>query len=231
MRTRILDAARQMFLSQGYDAVSMRRIADAIEYSATAIYVHFKDKEALIRELCREDFGKLATLANQLAEIPDPIERIRQLGNGYIKFAVQNPNHYRLMFMTASPVGPTAEDEQRKNDPDQDSYAFLVHTVREAMAAGRFRAEFDNVEVVAQTFWAAAHGIASLQVAKGTDPWIQWAPLEQRINVGLDAVLLGLSRQDLPRDSATPAPQPNRKRRSRGAKARGSSLRAKRGAK
>ena len=59
-RAKITDAARELFAREGYDAVSMRRIAEAIEYSPTAIYVHFKDKEALFQDLCRQDFGKLA---------------------------------------------------------------------------------------------------------------------------------------------------------------------------
>jgi AcrR family transcriptional regulator len=197
LRSLIMDAARQLFLREGYDAVSMRRIAEAIEYSPTAIYVYFKDKESLIRELCREDFGRLAEVAAKLAQIPDPIERIRALGVAYIRFGVENPNHYRLMFMTSfSGVGPTAEDMQRKNDPDQDSYAFLLHTVREAQAAGRFREGLNDPELIAQTFWAAAHGIASLQVAKGADPWIEWSPLEERIRVGLDAALRGLVKEN-----------------------------------
>ena len=52
IRTRILDAARELFATEGYEAVTMRRIADRIEYSATAIYFHFRDKEALLQELC-----------------------------------------------------------------------------------------------------------------------------------------------------------------------------------
>jgi AcrR family transcriptional regulator len=201
LRAQILDAARQLFLREGYEAVSMRRIADAIEYSPTAIYVYFKDKESLIRELCHEDFGKLAAEAAKMAQIADPIERIRALGEAYIRFGVANPNHYRLMFMSSfSGVGPTAEDLERRGDPDQDSYTFLMHSIKEAMAAGRFRDGLNDPELLAQTFWAAAHGIASLQVAKGGDPWIDWVSLEDRIRVGLDAALCGLVKDYVPCD-------------------------------
>jgi AcrR family transcriptional regulator len=196
VRQAILDAARQLFLREGYDAVSMRRIADAIEYTPTAIYVYFKDKESLIRELCRVDFGNLAGAVAKLATITDPIERIRQLGVAYISFAVQKPNHYRLMFMTTfSGVGPTAEDIERKNDPDQDAYAFLLQAVREGLAGGRFRPELNSAELIAQVLWATVHGVASLHIVKAKDPWLEWAPLEERTNLAVDAILRGLVRE------------------------------------
>src|SRR5829696_6855528 len=99
VRTKILDAARTLFVEQGYDAVSMRKIADAIEYSPTAIYVHFTDKAALMQQLCQHDFQSLAHVFHDLAQIADPIERIRQTGHVYIKFAAAHPNHYSFMFM------------------------------------------------------------------------------------------------------------------------------------
>jgi len=197
LRGQILDAARELFLREGYDAVSMRRIADAIEYSPTAIYVYFKDKESLIRELCRVDFGNLAGAVANLAKIADPIERIRQLGVAYVRFAVQKPNHYRLMFMTTfSGVRPTAADIERKNDPDQDAYAFLNQAVREGLAAGRFRPELTNPELRAQVLWSTVHGVASLHIVKGSDPLLEWAPLEERTNLAIEAMLRGLISED-----------------------------------
>src|ERR1700760_2352956 len=91
-RDKIMSAARDLFAQEGYEAVSMRKIADAIEYSPTAIYVHFKDKEALLRELVSADFAKLAGVFIELAKIADPIERIRQIGHSYVKFALAYPN-------------------------------------------------------------------------------------------------------------------------------------------
>src|SRR6516225_5821051 len=88
LRTRILDAARELFAEQGYDAVTMRGIAERIEYSPTAIYFHFKDKEALLRELCDTDFATLALKFRNIASIADPIERLRQIGRVYTTFAI-----------------------------------------------------------------------------------------------------------------------------------------------
>src|SRR5687767_9483166 len=85
-RGRILDAARELFISEGYDGVSMRRIADRIEYSATAIYFHFRDKDTLIRELVDNDFLVLAEQFAGAAVIADPVERLRATGRAYAEF-------------------------------------------------------------------------------------------------------------------------------------------------
>ena len=71
VRRRIMAAARRLFAAQGYEAVSMRRIADAIEYSPTAIYLHFRDKHALVREICAADFAALAVAFGELAAVAD----------------------------------------------------------------------------------------------------------------------------------------------------------------
>ena len=80
-RARIMDAARDLFAREGYEAVSMRRIAEAIEYSPTAIYVHFKDKQDLLLEICRTDFGAFGHMLADLQSVQDPVERIRRMGH------------------------------------------------------------------------------------------------------------------------------------------------------
>jgi AcrR family transcriptional regulator len=195
-----MDAARRLFAAEGYHAVSMRRIADAIEYSPTAIYVYFKDKESLVRELCTEDFGRLASQFVRLAHEKDPIERIRQAGHLYIRFAVEHPNHYKLMFMTEH--GPMDDREQAMKghgDPEQDAYAFLHHSVREAMAAGRFRPELKDAQLVAQTFWAVVHGVASLQITKANELALMgWATLEARAECAIETSIIGMTQGKSP---------------------------------
>src|SRR5579859_7710980 len=101
VRRKILDAARELFATQGYEAVTMRQIAEKIEYTPTAIYFHFQDKEQLMNELCSIDFLELAHQMNELAaEVRDPIARLRLIGTSYAAFGLQHPNHYRLLFMT-----------------------------------------------------------------------------------------------------------------------------------
>ncbi len=198
LRSLIMNAARRLFAAEGYDSVSMRRIADAIEYSPAAIYAHFKDKESLIRELCNEDFGKLASQFMQLATEPDPLTRIRLAGHSYIQFAVGHPNHYKLMFMTEHSGLELTDDELKdRGNPEEDAYAFLLHAVSEAMAAGKLRLDLKDPQLVAQTFWAVVHGVASLQVAKANDPWVDWVDLQTRSQCAIDAVIRGLQADPL----------------------------------
>jgi AcrR family transcriptional regulator len=197
-RQRILDAARELFASEGYDAVTMRKIADKIEYTPTAIYFHFEDKDALIRELCAADFLALAQAFQPIALVPDPIERIKQTGSAYIEFALAHPNHYRLMFMTPRPMGE--EDLQQygveKGNPAQDAYAFLRQAVVETLAAGRFRAGLDDPDLICQTLWAGVHGVAALHIALAGDPWVEWRSPERRTAAMLEALFSGLLRKD-----------------------------------
>lgn len=171
-RERILDAARDMFVQQGYDATTMRAIADAVEYTPTAIYHHFENKEALLAELCAVDFRSLAGTFQTQARIDDPVERIARIGAAYVEFALANPMHYRFMFMTPRP-GPI-EDTLRRGDPTEDAYAFLRQACAEAIEGGRFRPEFDDPDEVAQMLWAGVHGLVSIRIAKEHDEWIEF---------------------------------------------------------
>ena len=178
-RDRILDAARELFVTEGYDGVSMRRVAEKIEYSPTAIYVHFADKNELFHELCHQDYARLAEVFQSSAMSNDPVERLKQVGRTYIEFGVHNPNHYKFMFMTPHPpVEPDDVECEKMGNPELDAYAFLKWAVQEAIDSGRFREELADAELVSQTLWASVHGVISLHIAKGTDPWVAWRPLQ-----------------------------------------------------
>ena len=197
LRTRILDAARELFAEQGFEAVTMRAIADRIEYSPTAIYFHFKDKQALLHELCDTDFGALAQHFQKIARIADPIERLRQIGRAYVAFAIDYPNHYRLMFMTPPPVGMCAADSRiAKGNPEEDAYAFLRATCEAAIAAGRLRPEFKDADLVSQMVWAGTHGVVSLQIAKKNDDWVEWRDAKKTAHGLIEVMIRGLSREE-----------------------------------
>jgi AcrR family transcriptional regulator len=195
-RDKILDAARELFLSEGYDGVSMRKVAEKIEYSPTAIYVHFQDKEDLFHQLCQEDFGRLAEVFQSAAMPLDPIERLRFIGHTYVEFGIQYPNHYKLMFMTKLPAPPSEEcGDDIKGNPEMDAYAFLKLTVQQAIDAGCFREELNDAELLSQTVWAAVHGVISLHIAKFDDKWVDWRPVMQRAGLMLDVVMRGLVKE------------------------------------
>jgi AcrR family transcriptional regulator len=198
-RDKILDAARELFLTEGYEGVSMRKVAEKIEYSPTAIYVYFADKEEMFRELCHEDYARLAEVFQSSAMSTDPVERLKQIGRIYMEFGLQNPNHYKFMFMTANPGHePDEVDREIMGNPEMDAYAFLKWAVKQAIDAGCFREELKDAEVISQTLWASVHGAISLEIAKGCDKWVEWRPIKERMDMMLDVTLRGLQRSPSP---------------------------------
>ena len=189
-RQRVLDAARDLFVENGYEATSMRAIAKRIEYTPTAIYHHFESKEALLVELCNQDFRSLAGAFQRIGRVEDPIERLGRIGEAYVEFALEHPKHYEFMFMTVRPVADA--DAVIHGDPGEDAYAFLRETVAEAMEQGRFRPEYDNPNQVAQMLWGALHGLISLRLAKGHDPWVEFQDVRVTARAARAALMRGL---------------------------------------
>jgi len=218
LRTRILAAARELFARQGFEAVTLRKVAAAIEYAPAAIYGHFADKEALVRELCLSDFDALAREFARLAEVPDPLQRIARAGRTFVRFAAENPNHFQVMFLQHHPLPMDAEVIARHGDPARDGHAFLRQAVEQARAAGLLRPELTDSDLVTQTFWAGVQGVVSVEVAFRGDPWVELLPLETRAEALIDALLRGMTRPGVwPPVRAKAARRP----RSRGKRAEG----------
>lgn len=194
LRERILDAARELLVTHGYEAVTMREIAKRIEYSATALYGHFADKETLVRELCREDFAAFSqTFLENALESADPMERMCRAGLVYLSFAQRYPQHYRLMFMTELPEAPPTEDERK--DPALNAYAMLRMLVEDLAKGGELRPEWSDVDLVAQTVWAAMHGAAALDLSTSrTEPWTGFKARAERFQAALEFVMWAIAR-------------------------------------
>ena len=193
-RRKILDAARALFVERGYAAVTMRKIAEKIEYTPTAIYFHFRDKPALIRELALEDFGALASEFQRIARVKDPTTRLRKTGQAYVAFGLDHPNHYRLMFMQPAPeVLEQPDMDAADADADADAYSFLRAGVEAAIAQGQLRPELQDPERVAQVLWAGVHGIVSLAIVHAAED-VPRRELEARSDLMLDALLRGMAR-------------------------------------
>ena len=194
VRTKILDGARELFAAEGYDAVTMRRIAEAIEYSPTTIYLYFKDKDALIRELCRLDLNALAQAFHAIAGEPDPVERLRRIGKALVAFGTQQPNHYRLLFMSTHLIEEEDMEEMGHGNPEKDGYAFLLGTIREAIDQQRFHAHLRDAHLLAQAFWASVHGTVALHLSKSGDTWVEWRSLEETAEFIIESMIRGMQR-------------------------------------
>src|SRR3974377_491950 len=106
LRQEILMAASELFVKEGFENVSMRRIAEKIEYSPTTIYLYFKDKAELLEQGCHGTFERLSAHLKRILEQPgDPTERLKRGLLAYIHFGLENPHHYRATFMMPIPDG------------------------------------------------------------------------------------------------------------------------------
>ena len=165
IRKKILDAARELFATEGYDRVTMRRIAAAIEYSPTTIYNHFEDKDDLVQSLCDEDVARLLGALQVKAPHADPVERIRQLGRAYARFGLAHPNHYQFTFMTPQKF----EYVREVSEPGSQAFGLVRAAVEEAIGKGAFRR--GDPQTMAQVLWSNLHGVVALLITLQPQHW------------------------------------------------------------
>ena len=182
LRRSILDAAREAFVRDGYEGVSMRGLAEMIGCSHGNLYLHFKDKEALFDCLVEESFERLAGGMQRLIESEkgrDPVELIRKMGRAYVEFGVANPSVYEFAFLLRRPG-------QRASKPHV-AYERLRSLVLRCLDEKRFRRV--DVDAASQALWAAVHGITSLLILRPAYPWAERDKLIGRV---VDAAVDGL---------------------------------------
>jgi AcrR family transcriptional regulator len=185
LRREILDAARTLFIEEGYERVSMRKLAERIEYSPTTIYLHFKDKAELFHAVCDETFGQLTRKLNAIAKKGgDPVETLREGLRTYARFALKHKEHYTVAFLLPrNPIFPFADSTA------EAAFQVLRDGVTACVRDHRFRPV--EVEPAAQTLWAATHGVVALLIAKKGFPFIDANTL---IDETIDTMLRGLAR-------------------------------------
>jgi AcrR family transcriptional regulator len=165
MKARILGAARELFLSVGFEKTSIRNIADAIEYSPSTIYLYFKDKNELLWELHQEAFFALIHSFEPVFEIADPYEKLVAMGRQYLKYAFENPELYDLMFLMIAPI----EALECRNDVWEDGHTalnMLILILTECQKQGHFKDL--NIDNLAMMVWANVHGLATIYLKKRT---------------------------------------------------------------
>jgi AcrR family transcriptional regulator len=193
-RQRIVKAAVDLLLAEGVGGFSMRKVAAKAGYTATAIYFHFPDKESLLGEVCAREFGAFRNSFERVGRVADPIERLVKMGKVFVDFAMEVPDHYRLMFLSQNFNLVKKEAFVERGNPAQDCYAYLKATVTDGLAAGRFRPEFKDADELSQIFFAAVHGLSALHIVKGEDPWVDWRPIRPTARKMIEALIRGLTR-------------------------------------
>lgn len=192
LRAEIVSATKNLLArSANSDAVSIRAVADAVGVTPPSIYLHFADKDALIEAVVSDVFAELdAAMVAAGDAVEHPLSKLRAYGLAYVRFAVEHPEHYRVATMERCPA------EGRPGQLDQiladAAFVHFMATVRSCMDAGIF-ADGDPLPITLQ-LWSAAHGIASLMIAK---PFLPWGDVESAADPVLCAAALGRAAADL----------------------------------
>lgn len=186
-RGEILQAAERIFVAEGYQGATIRKIADEVGVSSTALYMHFRDKDEILLEICERAIELLLKINTEISARPiDAVSRVRLMLDAYMDFALGNPNAYQLVF--CGPAGALAEDKQEQTRELGDRcYDKFIGVVREIGASGRLRT--GTVDSAAQTLWTACHGLVALLLIR---PSFEWAPTPELKTVMLDGLLYGL---------------------------------------
>jgi AcrR family transcriptional regulator len=160
-RQAILDAALHLFIEQGFEKVSMRNIADAIEYSPATIYLNFKDKNELLLALQTQGFGLMNEQLRTVSAIEHPAAQLQAIGEQFLAFALAHPELFELMFIMNGPmVAAQACGDTAVWAGGCSAFGLLEQTVQRGIDTGVFRSQ--NAQTTALMLWAQVHGLAAL---------------------------------------------------------------------
>ena len=162
LRAEILDATSRLLMRTGdREAVSIRAVADAVGVTPPSIYLHFADKAALINAVCLQHFHELErSIEAAVAGIDDPLEQLRVRGQAYVRFGIEHPEQYRILFMSRTDPAAEPPDDQLLG---ACGFSALQVNVTRAMEVGAI-APGDPL-LVATGLWTLVHGITSLAIS------------------------------------------------------------------
>jgi AcrR family transcriptional regulator len=188
LRDEIIEATRQLLAETGdADAITIRMIADRVGVTPPSIYMHFASKSDVIYECCGLLFERFTEHLDRAVEgLEEPLDRLVAMGSAYVHFGLENPELYRILFMTVPTEQPEGYDVQEMLQ--KGGFMDLVAVVTELIASGRIRTE-DPIKV-SLGLWALAHGITSLMIAHHQVPWPE---VEEMVDHQFESYLNGLA--------------------------------------
>lgn len=185
-RAEILEAAERIFVEVGYEGSTIRRIADEVGLSSTALYMHFSEKSEILHEICRAAFARLQAMNQAVMDEPGPSDvRLRRLLEAYVAFGFDNPNAYRLTYLTR-PVEARDGAQTAAQNLGGELFRAFEAVVADVAVQGHLRGD---PKTTAQTLWAGAHGVVSLMITK---PYFDWVGREALTRSMIDALIAGL---------------------------------------
>jgi AcrR family transcriptional regulator len=162
LKKEILSVAKKLFTEKGFEATSIRAIAEKIEYSPATIYLYYKDKNEIVHALHTEGFKLLVSHFEVLGHISNPFERLKGMGRAYMQFAMQHPDIYKLLFVMKEPLEHVANCFEEWDEGDR-AFDILLKTVGECQKAGYFK-KFDQT-LLSFVIWSTMHGLCTLRTS------------------------------------------------------------------
>ncbi len=185
IRNAILEASRKLIVEEGFEKVTMRKIADLIEYSPTTVYLYFKDKNEILFHLHQEGFRRMLEYNKNLIQIANPLLRLHKMGENYLRFGLENPEYYDVMFLQKAPMEAlmcTAGDcEWKEGDLALDSLRAIIQECIDKKMIIPY-----DVNAMAMAIWGMVHGLVSLSIRDRFDKLVPkdqvFTMMEQSLN-------------------------------------------------
>jgi len=186
-RAEILEAAKKLFVEEGYDATTIRRIATRVGISSTALYVYFADKDAILTEICNETFaGLIQELDAVRRDNLDPSDALTKVLEGYIRFGLAHPNEYELTFISRE-----SKELYHQNDEENDlgfqAFGRFYGCVDAVVRSGGTHES--DAKRLTQQLWAGAHGLVVLLLLRSG---FDWGDLDSLIAGHVSMLMRGL---------------------------------------
>lgn len=186
-RAEILEAAERIFVAEGYEGATIRKIADEVGVSSTALYMHFPDKGCILLEICERTLRQLLERNSEIAAKPlDAVVRVKMMLEAYMRWGLEHPNAYQLVYAAPRPLSAGLWPEDTV-DLSTQCYEIFSGVVREIAASGRLRT--GTADSAAQALWMSCHGVVALLAAR---PNFGWCDRQALMEVTLDGLLHGL---------------------------------------
>lgn len=183
LKQQILEASVKLFSEHGYEGVSMRKIAEIVQYSPTTVYLYFKDKNEILFELHELGFKKMEAFNQDLFDIKNPLLRLHKLGENYLRFGLENPEYYDLMFILQAPMNFINKTNCCWNGGDK-ALDVLKSILQECMEKKLIKP--GDVNVMAMAVWSMVHGLVSLSIRNRFEELIETENIIPTMNKSLN---------------------------------------------
>lgn len=192
LREEILDVSRELLIKEGFGKMSMRRIAERADVSATSIYLYFKNKDDLLLALIEESIENLKAALMEVVDVSKGLlMQLEDMARAYINYALNHPQEYEIIYMVRPEEMPRYPKEKFMNI--RSAYELLAGIISEGHA--REQIDVEDALINAYTLWAQLHGVVSVILNKRLDTRI---PQEQFIEQALENIIRGFVLQKSP---------------------------------